>query len=441
MIRKMVIFINKDDFLSELNEIIKEESYESLKELFLKFALYMDEEMYESALKAIRKPVEIIPSIKVELDNAYLLDVTLKLCKEIEGGEYEFTYRYGDRDDYYDYYGDYQNYRDYDELFLKDENGLCEKIVVIIEACKNYLFDKKYEEVFKVYDLLFGFEIEVYGYDHDDVDLTDLFRQYFIKSDLKKVLMYYAYSALMVLRGEERCEKIYDIEDLAGYNIDIADVEKIGEDDIPDRIEFADEWINLLKDIYEGVEHLLIEAIKFRGGTQCLKDFVSKFGEDCPDTYIDLITTLKNENNLNEAIKFAMEGLDKEKIIDKKRVEIADLAYDIGNKIADDIAVKRSIIEGFKSSLDLSHFIRLFQLNDEKIMKDMVKYMDDRKDQASLKYYLYMHFLNGNYELVLNECKEYKDKIITYRDKYPRHVSFHKSLRENMVKAKFDLKI
>jgi len=384
-----VICINKDDFLSELDKLIKYEPKESLKKIVLELAQNIERDNYDDLLESLKKPKKaILPIQKIQSVN--LLDKTLELCKKIEDGKYQFRYGYGN------------NYWDYDHLVDKD--GLNIEIKSILEDCISYVLNKRYEESLKVFDALFGFKIPMDYY--EDVDITALINHFIKKYDLNDILLYYAYSAIMALKGNERCEKIFDIEIIAYCKINIADVEKVSTIDTPVKIEFAKEWVDFLKMQDLTVrEHMLIEAIKFSGGTQGLKDFALEFGVQFPYIYIELIETLKDEKKYSEAIEIAMGVLGKNEIDSKYRVKTADLLYGLGYKIDDSDIIRKGIVEGFKLSLDLSHFINLYELKDAQLIKDMVVYMDDKNVKN-----LYIHFLNGDYELVFNECKDNKSK-------------------------------
>lgn|GEM_PF-2202798 len=386
-----MIIINKSTFLSELREAVEKESNETLKMLFIQAANYYSADVYESVLRLFKR---YEGTILLEEDYN-LIDKATTLCERVADGEYDIDWGYPNFSDYWS-----------DEETLFDKDGLGKEIQDLLERTISYVMGRKYEEAYKVFNMLFDLSIPTE--ESDNIEVTTLFDNDLINLDLTDVSLYYAYSAIMCLCGIERCKKLYNIMGISSFNINLFNIAAIPGDEIPDEEDFKEEWINfLLKQDLKYYERILIDAVKFSGGAEALEDFVNKYGEKYQSSYSELISTYKLCKKYDFAIKVAEDGLNKLKGENLNRAKIADLLCNIGKEIDDPDKIRKGLIEGFKSSFDLEHFMGLYELRDKNILKEMVQYMDEKQIKPLYEHDdSYIHFLNGDYELIYDKCKK-----------------------------------
>jgi hypothetical protein len=100
---------------------------------------------------------------------------------------------------------------------------------------------------------------------------------------------------------------------------------------------------------------------------------------------------------------------------------IADLLLATANFLSDTQLKRRAAWEGFLSSFNLIHFINLYQFDDKEILDQAIQHLDDNFQTDSQKDsydYCYIHFLNGDYDLVWNICQQDKKSLgWTYSEK------------------------
>jgi hypothetical protein len=132
-----------------------------------------------------------------------------------------------------------------------------------------------------------------------------------------------------------------------------------------------------------------------------------KHGAEHPNAYIALIKDYMKTERYSEAANIAAEGLSKLEGVDANRAKIADLLLETGEITNDTMLVQKAVWEGFASSLDLPHFLRLYILNDAKMREKAIKHLQANKNKETQDY-LYILFINGDYPEVYDVCK--KDK-------------------------------
>ena len=391
--------MKKSDFLYEVRRRIENKSLDAVKKSLLDFARYISRDEYEDMLLLLDRNDDISPA-----ENGIdLLTGIRQLCEKAENGEYEFSWEYEE------YYG-YGGYWDSDgEEILNDCNGLAQEIDPLLRMSVFYVREKRYAQALEALDQLFSIEIDM-DEGFDCIDIMTLFNNDLIKVEESNVLRHYAYAALMVLRDSARVEKLFEIACLSSFTTKMQDITRVGTDEIPEREEFAEQWVKFLikqKLRYQQVD-ILIDAVKYSGGTKALNAFVKEYGEKYPTAYIELITEYIAEKQYGDAVAAASEGLTKLNVISETRTAIADLLLEAGNLTKDEQIIRTAVWEGFRSSLDLSHFISLRRLNDENLVSLAIEYMDENYKKDSSAVYYCIHFLNGDYDLVWDACK--KDK-------------------------------
>jgi len=239
--------MKKSSFLHEVRELIDNKQPDSLKRLFVEVSRYIPRDACDDVLALLSKPSEV-PIYDFGKD---LLSSTQVLCERVRNGEYELSFEYEE--------GNYRGYWS-DDLMLVDQNGLGEQIEALLKAALHTFVEKRYAEAFQVFDELYTLEIPCKN--NDDIDISSFFSSGTIGLDKLEVLRCYAYTALMVLRGNERIEKLFKI---VRRKIDIHDIVSVGMDEIPERDEFSHLWVEyLMKQESRYYHEMLVSAVRFR---------------------------------------------------------------------------------------------------------------------------------------------------------------------------------
>ena len=381
--------MKKQDFLNAVRLGLVHKPHDSLKKLIMEFARLIPRDGYEEALELLDKnSMVIVKSTSVDLPNT-----VKQLCESVENGEYEFVWEY--EHGYYDgYYSD-------DDV-LTDKDGLGEEIQGLLEVVVDYVKEKRYSEALFAFDELFSLAIPVEDYD-EDIDIHTLFSNNLINLEISEVLHYYAYTALMALRGGERVRKLYDVAAMSRYSIKIQEVVGVGADDIPDRKEFAGQWIDFLSaQNLDRREHILIDAVLFGGGIRALHDFTMERGAKYQSAYVRLSEMYIAEKEYSQAVSVVLDGFSRLDGINDIRTKISDLLLNIGTATNDRDLIGKAVWEGFVSSADLPHFINICNLSDENTKDDAIAYLATVQGKCDDRNYI--RFLYGDYASVYFDC-------------------------------------
>ena len=385
--------MKKPIFLYDLKQKLEYESIDSLKNLILKIVNYIPTEAYEEVLLMFEKEYKITK----KTENIDLLKLVQDLCIAVEDGQYELTW---EQDyDNYDYWSDNNDY-------LSDKDGLGIELQGLLKKTISYVMDERYSEAFQAFELLFSIEIPT---EWDVYTIEIMFENELINLDMEEIMLYYTYAMLMTLHDNERVEKLFELEQSANYKLKLCEIVKVGTGQIPNQKKFINQWQEyLMKQNLLHKEHVLIDAIKFEGGIEALKYFVEKHGTKYETSYIDLIKMYMLEKQYDNSVLIAMNALENLQGVNLNRSKIADLLLEIGQVIKNDKFIETGIIEGFYSSLDLKHFLQLYILNKQNVITEAIQYLDKKTTKPNTEYY-YMHFLNGDYDLVWTACKKDKE--------------------------------
>lgn len=274
----------------------------------------------------------------------------------------------------------------------------------------NCVANGKYEIALQAFEAIMPIAIpNDYG---DDIDVETMFSNDLIDLDYRTVVHHYASVVLILLKCSERTEKLFEIIKPIEKDFRLNQVVSIGNEEVPENAIFAKQWVALLTKQnyqYRSVS-ILVDALLYNGGTKALEQFVLEFGSEYQQTYIELIKIYMIEEEYQSAIKIAQHGLSNLKQVDSKRTKIADLLEELGRITNNPNCIEEGVKEGFYSSIDLKHFMKLYTLNSQRVLEEAVNYLDKhktKKDGDSC----YIHFLNGDYDLVWNICSKDKQAL------------------------------
>ena len=379
--------MRKSEFVDEVYELMEHVPPNGLKELLLEFAHNIPSYKYDDMLRLFKKPT-YAKTLSVDKD---LLASVRELCESAKRGDYNLSY------DYDGYDGEY--WSDGDTLIDHDNLGV--EIEELLYSAIHSVQEKRYEEALKAFDELHS--ISIPSDDYEIIGLPSLFENRIVSMNEDKVQRNYAYAALMVLRNDERISKLFSI--IKSYT-NLRDIIEVGTDEIPDKDEFFKQWIEfLMGKETRAYEMAIINAVRLSGGTSYLRDFVIDHGKRYQTSYLELMKDYVEEKHYGQAIDIAERGLEKLNPINSSRTKIADFLLEIGHTLNDNQIIKAAVWEGFRSSVDLRHFVAIYQSKDGRLYDQAIKYVEGHKNSGD---YLTMCFLNGDYELVWKSLK--KDK-------------------------------
>jgi hypothetical protein len=308
--------MKKSEFIIKVSDQIKGMPTSEIENICLALARHISERSYDEVLDEIAKKNNSGHS-GIEKETATLLTEIKNLCAAVEDGEYSFSYEYDPSDEWWD-----------DNGHFVDENGLSHKINDYIEDIIFYIKREQYAAAFEGFDLLLSIECcDELG---EDVNLLRLIEEDRIRADAKTIAEYYAYTALMTLRGQDRIQEICRIAQLFPLDMEISEVVYAENFEIPDLYSFLNDWISFLMDestvpVPPRRESLLVNAVITQGGTPGLQTFTEKHGAKYPLAFIELIRAYAADGQPETAIEVAKEGLAQVQGISPRRTEIADL--------------------------------------------------------------------------------------------------------------------
>jgi tetratricopeptide (TPR) repeat protein len=395
--------MKKQDFMSVVRRGIENKSLDELRRLCLEFARLVPLDRIEEAMMSFKRR-DAVAQQSTPLDLTVAVD---ELFKRISNGDYRLEWDYDGG--YYDgYHGEYYE----DEETIADIDGLGADIQALLETAMDYVKEKRYSEALSAFDKLFSLAIPVEEY--DDIDIDTLFVDDLITLDIDVVLQHHAYAVVMALRGCERVEKLYDVVEFS-YNtyheLDIQEMARIGEDDIPDHGEFEERWIEFLlaKDSPKANAGIVIDAVLFKGGIDALHSFTLEHGAKYHDSYVRLSEMYIAAQEYPKAVSVIQDGFSKMAGVNRTRTHIANLLLEIGFATDDQCLIEKAVWEGFRSALALPHFINVCNLGTEDMKTAAKEYLEEHiKEAVDCNY---IRFLCGDYESVYDACVTDKTQL------------------------------
>lgn len=382
------------------------------------------EELSEAIIKIVKiagddKQEDILSVLEGKaIDSEGMLKRVRRLSKDFEDGKYEITWEYGE----YNYSCGY-----YSEE-IADDDGLSKELNSCIDLIFRMANLGLFKEAVKAFNLLIGMEVCCDEYsDYDSVCFETLFEKGLISVERKEFYTCYAYCCLMHYNGRIRLEELYRVMTYYCSGLTLEYVINAGAEKLVDEVKFFDEWIAFLeKKDAEPASKLLRDAVKQSGGIDGLAEFVRESDVRYPEAYVDLCELYMDMGEYEKAVSAARDGLDKLDAGLRTRSKVADLLLIAAEKLSDSDLQQCAKIEGFISSPDLEHYIGLLSLRDKSVLEKAIVRMDDiykngvnnkviqfSRDKTSVGTYdyYYIHFLNGDYQMMHEKLAKDKQAL------------------------------
>ena len=389
----------KVDFLENLKQNLVDTTVDELADFIVYLAKLLPNNLYSDVLAWFEQ--ENTATSRANIDTKNLFDEIERLFNEIEDGRYEFEW---DFDNDYGYYSDY--YEDYEGDELIDKNGLGRHLTVLIPKIMNVANNEQYDEACQLFSQLFS--ISVYNDYGEDITIEQLFEYDLIQLDYRAVLLTYAHAILMCKQGVQRVNLLFGIV-FGEQDFKLEPVLKFGSTPIPDETQFFRDWLEYLRnrevDKYriKNRNSLLIDALTTSGGINALRNFVAEYGIKYAEVVFKLIELDIIAENFDQAVTTIKKAFTEIDGIDPNKTQLADYLIRIARITNDQANLRLGTIEGFKASLRLEYYGEIHTWQDADLIKEMLDYLDIHAKKDDFHYYC-INFLNGNHELVWNEC-------------------------------------
>ena len=401
--------LTKLKFVDMVRKALSGKTVEELSEAIIKIVKIAGDDKQDDILSVLAGKA---------IDSEGMLKRVRRLCKDFEDGKYEIVWEYGEYNYPYGYY---------DEE-IADDGGLGKEINSCIEQIFRMASLGLYKEAVKAFGLLIAMEgcYDEYS-DYDAISLETLFENRLITVERKEFYACYAYCCLMHYTGGMRLEELYRVMTYYCSGLTLEYVLNAGAEKLVDEVKFFDQWIAFLeKKDAEQASKLLRDAVKQSGGIEGLAKFVMESGTRYPEAYVDLCELYMDMSEYEKAVSVAREGLDKLDVGLRTRSKVADLLLIMAEKLSNSDLQRLARIEGFISSPDLEHYISLLSLKDKSVLEKAILRMDDvykngvnnraiqfSRDKTSVGTYdyYYIHFLNGDYQLIHEELAKDKQAL------------------------------
>ncbi|MDO9535568.1 MAG: hypothetical protein Q7J85_09635 [Bacillota bacterium] len=258
-----------------------------------------------------------------------------------------------------------------------------------------------------------------------------------LKVDMDEHVALFLRSVYMNTPTEERSVSLYKSMNEYRYmasRIKFKNIINALDSVLPDLNLFLAEWIEFLKDQRQMgasesyfTSELLREAVFLKGGISAISEFARQYGDKFPRAYIDWITALEMEEDIDLVLKVAREGLSRIPRDYTIRAEVAETISRIGEKLKDDKLKLEAYRECMYSKPSMEYLLDLYyaaiecccfeEIRDEaeqRIMElrgksrvpDNNYYGNERNTSyASEAVLINALLLGGRYEKVFEMCK------------------------------------
>jgi hypothetical protein len=322
---------------------------------------------------------------------------------------------------------------------------LTEKLEPLLDEALAFIQIEKFETGLAALDML----TEVAGdADGNVIDYRDLIEEGLMQGDAEVIQKQYAVASMMALRGDARTEKLLQVACLSGYGFSINEVVGLLGGREIDLDSFLREWsqaimrkIECLGILRSGmydvtfIGKMLVESVTLQGDAK-MAEYAHEYGKTHPILYCALVESMISNGNYDDAIKTVETALS---VVDSKqsRISLADLKYDAGKATGDVAALRSAAMQGFKASLSLQHFLRLWKYGDKTTKTEATEVF--REKMGECRDVVHILFIIGAYKELWDMVRVDKESlgwsnsdrryIDHYKAKYPRHRSFLESVR------------
>jgi hypothetical protein len=332
-----------------------------------------------------------------------------ELLERSEEYEVEFEYEGG-----YEYGGYWDDEEDY---ILVDCGHLAENLGSLFDEALYFIQDGQFETGLAALDMLTEVSGDAEG---DIIGYQELIEAGLMQGNAEAIQEQYALATMIVLRGNDRAEKLLQVACLSGYRFSIDRIIKLLRGREIDTDAFFGEWPQIIMREIEQLEALrpglydvsqlgkmLVEATGLQGDAK-MAEYAHEYGKTHPVLYCALVESTLSRGDYDDAIKTADTALS---VVGSKgdRIRLADLKHEAGKATGEITALRSAAMQGFKASLSLKHFLRLWKYGDEAIKAEAIKTF--REKMGDCHDVVHIFFVIGAYGELWDMVKVDKESL------------------------------
>jgi hypothetical protein len=402
--------LSYQQFMRKASERLQKFSDEELRQLILGWASDKapgERELFLAKLTLPQRAQVKITSAKT------LLEEIDALAQRVEDGDYCDGWGWDD---------DLHEERDWgDESWSEEVDAFFRKTRAFLLAGEYQTAEAAYRKLFAILDL---------GREPGRLPGDPNYRN-MLEADLDEETAAFLRTIYHLTPLQERAVALYDaMREYCDYfsKIKLVDICEVADAPLPDFEEFLRDWIQLLEtEDDKCVGMLLQEAVLLQGGLPALIDFARQYVNKFPETYLEWIATVEQQNDLDALLPVVREGLAKIPRDYQARAEVARTLVRIGKAWKDRQLELEGCREGFISSPSTPRLVDLYLIaHEEDCFEEIRSIAEARidelikggKDGRSSCFYSEQNYawvspellynawlLGGNYEKVFEECQ------------------------------------
>ena len=313
-----------------------------------------------------------------------------KWCEAIESGEIYITRRW---EEDYDSWNSWDP--DYYDIYV-DEYEIGEFLTKALRTCRQLIFTKKYDIVCPLLARITALEVDICDDYLEGMTLKDLVRNDVIMLNAEEIFTALIYSCYQTYEGRDRLEMMYSYIS-RDRDIYMTDAFAYGPEELQGIDSFMSEWRDfLVKKPGERAGALLIEASMYIGGEAMLLETARKASTLHPALYEKYCQIMHDSGRHEECISAAKEALTH---IDRNNPvcgSISELAIKSGQDNPE--LIKDFYISAFCGEPSMYHLLRLFMIDDSKILRQALERVDSMDNGTSKEIF---KFMLGQYDDVI----------------------------------------
>lgn len=333
--------INYKEFIEEVRMRLRNLSIEDFCILILNWASEEHPSKRQEFLDKLMLPKrkkETLVNMETLMDEIEAFEQRVEDCEYCEGWGWDDAI-HEERD-----WGDESWAEEMDEFFLQARSLLLQGKYKIAEEVYRKLFDI----------LEMGQEP---GHLPGDPNYENM-----LKVDMDEQVALFLRSVYMNSIPEERPALLYNSMNESGYlarKIGLKSIIDSADTSLPEFDDFLVKWIEFLKNQMNASE-LLREAVFLKGGISAISEFARQYADIYPKAYIDWITVLEMEDDMDSVIQVAREGLSRIPRDYMVRADVAETISRIGKKQNDNKLKLEGYSECFYSNPSMGYLLDLY---------------------------------------------------------------------------------
>lgn len=344
-------------------EDIKKLSKKQLQDIVLKIQKSLSDKQKREFQKIVKetgiqsenkKPQALQVRMSDDLVNEKMIQIQ-SWKNQIDKGEL-----YLDTEEYEDYSRGYWEADWITEYY--DNQGIGDKIMYMIRFAEDCVYDRRYQEANEIYEWLWQMSVSADSEYEDPVDLEMLEENNLIHTDMKHLALLTLYADYQVLPAKERARDIYLYFSSSAFTkLHLEEMFHVGREELKEREQFWEDWIDLLKTKNGDTEaRLLKEAVLYCKGIDGLYEMARENASVHPSLYLSVMEQYEKGHLYVEIENVGEDALSKINVNLRIRSEIALKAAFAASCLNHEEKMMQFCWESFVSDSTVKNYLRLF---------------------------------------------------------------------------------